>query len=73
MSAKQQLNFHGTVSMFVRRLHPSLTEAPVLAPPTPSTPQIVLSITRERGINADKKGVGLDVCLCGRRQGVLNS
>ena len=41
--------------------------------PTPSTPQTVLSTTKERGINADKKRVDLDVCLCGRRQGVLNS
>ena len=73
MSAKQHLNFHGTVSTFVRRLHPSMTGAPVLTEPTPSTPQTVLSTMRERGINADKKRVDLDVCLCGRRQGVLNS
>ena len=36
----------------------------------------MLSTTRERGINADKKGIDLDVRLCGRRQGVtfrLNS
>ena len=41
--------------------------------PTTSTPLTVLSTTRERGINADKKRVDLDVCLCGRRQRVLNS
>ena len=70
MSAKQHLNFHGEVCTFVRRFHPSLTGAPVLALPTPSTPQIVLSTMRERGINAIKKRVDLDVRLCGRRQGV---
>ena len=43
----------------------------MLALPTPSTPQTVLSTTRERGINAGR--VDLDVRLCGRRQGVLNS
>ena len=41
----------------------------MLALPTPSTPRTVLLTTRERGINADKKGVNLNVCLCGRRQG----
>ena len=45
----------------------------MLALPTPSTPRTVLSTMRERRINADKKRVDLDVCLCGRRQGVLNS
>ena len=34
MPAKQHLNFHGTVSTFVRQFHPSLTGAPVLALPT---------------------------------------
>ena len=70
MPAKQHLNFHGTVNAFVCRLHPSLTGTPVLALPTPSAPQIVLSTMRERETNADKKGVNLDVRLCGRRQGV---
>ena len=72
MSAKQHLNFHGTVSTFVCRLHPSMTELlrwvcqrlqllkPCFRP-------------RERGINADKKRVDLDVCLCGRRQAVTSS
>ena len=72
MPAKQHLNFHGTVSTFVCRFHPSLTGAPVLNLPTPSTPQTVLSTTRERGINAVKKGVNLDVHLRGRRQGATD-
>ena len=120
MSAKQHLNFHGTVSTFVCQFHLSLTGAPVLqcncnlslcawhsscwkAKPlfvssslqpdstvtqstsycsledtskslchlmSCSTPRTVVSTTRERGINADKKGVDLDVCLRGRRQAV---
>ena len=57
---------------FVRQFHPSLTGAPVLAEPTTSTPLTVLSTTRERGINADKKGVDLDVHLRGRRQGATD-
>ena len=35
-----------------------------------STPRTVVSTTRERGINADNKGVDLDVRLRGRRQAV---
>ena len=69
MSEKQHLNFHGTVSTFVRRFHPSLTGAPVLTEPTTSTPLTVLSTTRERETNADKKGVDLDVHLRGKRTG----
>ena len=72
MPAKQHLNFHGTVSTFVCRFHSSLNGAHVLALPTPSTPRTVLLTTRERGINADKKRVDLDVCLCGRRQGATD-
>ena len=49
MPAKQHLNFHGTVSTFVCQFHPSLT-ALVLNLPTPSTPQTVLSTTRERSM-----------------------
>ena len=48
MSTKQHLNFHGTVSTFVCRLHPSMTGAPALGLPTPSTPRTVLSTMRER-------------------------
>ena len=36
----------------------------MLAPPTPSTPQTVLSTTRERGINADKKGESISMFAC---------
>ena len=72
MSAKQHLNFHGTVSTFVRRHHPSMTGAPALGLPTPSTPRTMLSRTRERRINADKKRVDHDACLRGRRQGATD-
>ena len=64
MSAKQHLNFHGTVSTFVRRLHPSMTGAPALYLPTHSTPQTVLSTTREREVNADKKGESISMFAC---------
>ena len=71
MPAKQHLNFHGTVSTFVCRLHSSLTGATV-ALPTPSTPRTVLSTTRERGINAVGRRVDLDDRLRGRRQAVTD-
>ena len=70
MFAKQHLNFHGTVSTFVRQTQPSLTGAPALALPTPSTPRTVLSTTRERGINADKKGESISMFTCVERDRV---
>ena len=66
MPAKQHLNFHGTVSTFVCRLHPSLTGAPACVESANAFSSSNRAFDNEREINADKKGRV-------RRQGVLNS
>ena len=64
MPAKQHLNFHGTVSTFVCRLHPSLTGAPVCVESANAFNSSNRAFYNEREINADKKGESISMFAC---------
>ena len=63
MPAKQHLNFHGTMSTFVRRFHPSLSGAPVLNLPLLQLLEPCF-LQREGEVSADKKGESISMFAC---------